>query len=69
LVKLTKKERKKMAKKSKLKLEDLRVESFLTQLEDEKKDKVKGGCNYTNPRSCHISVGCTGSADPIACCW
>ena len=74
-----------MAKKAKLKLEDLRVESFLTQLEDAKKEQVKGGCDYTNPKSCAISIGCTesnnpilccaitpqctGSADPIACCW
>ena len=57
-----------MAKKSKLKLQDLRVKSFLTQLEDDKKEQVKGGCDYTNPRSCPLSLGCTNSDNPYMCC-
>jgi hypothetical protein len=57
-----------MSKKTKFKLEKLKVESFLTRLEDEKKGQVKGGCNYTNPVSCPASVGCTNSDNPYMCC-
>lgn len=58
-----------MSKKTRFKLEDLRVESFLTKLEDDKKEKIKGGCYITHPRSgCVITYGCTVSDNPFACC-
>jgi hypothetical protein len=57
-----------MAKKANLKLEELRVESFLTQLEDEKKEKVKGGCGPTYPGSCAVTYTCTNSLNMMVCC-
>jgi hypothetical protein len=58
-----------MSKQTKFKLEELKVESFLTRLEDEKKDKVKGGCEKTHVQSgCLPTYGCTVSDNPIACC-
>jgi hypothetical protein len=59
-----------MSKQTKFKLEELKVESFLTQLEDETKEQVKGGCYKTDPRSgCPLSLGCSESENPIACCY
>jgi hypothetical protein len=58
-----------MAKKAKLKLEQLRVESFLTQLTTEKKELIKGGCYETDCRSgCPIIYSYTKSLNPIFCC-
>jgi hypothetical protein len=58
-----------MSKKAKLKLEELKVESFLTRLEDEKKEKVKGGCYYTYYKSgCPVTLYCTESELPPICC-
>ena len=58
-----------MSKKANFKLEELRVESFLTQLEDDKKEKVKGGCYYTYYKSgCPVTRFCTESIVPPICC-
>jgi hypothetical protein len=50
---------KKMPNKIKLNLEDLKIESFVTSLKDEEKDKIKGGsgagCSLTEcafPHNC-----------------
>jgi hypothetical protein len=58
-----------MSKEAKFKLEELKVESFLTELDEKKEEQIKGGCYKTDPRSgCPVSLGCTVSDNPIACC-
>jgi hypothetical protein len=58
-----------MAKKAKLKLEELSVQSFLTQLEDDQKEKIKGACYKTYYKSgCPLTLLCTESVVPPICC-
>ena len=58
-----------MSKKTKFKLEELSVKSFLTRLEDDKKEKIKGACKWTYPQSgCPVTQLCTESLSPPICC-
>ena len=54
-----------MSKKMKLNLEDLKVESFVTEFDA---DKVKGGlCPPTDPRSCTGMKTCPNWTPPLVC--
>ena len=56
-----------MAKKMKLNLEDLEVQSFVTSSPD-KKEKIKGGKEYTVPVTlCPYDDGCTNLSTEPPC--
>ena len=65
-----------MSKKMKLVLKDLSVQSFVTSLSEDEKEKVAGGNTHTRPGCC--TYGCTDwlcghtqvpTGDPCKACY
>lgn len=52
-----------MPQNQKFKLEDLKVQSFITELDKSNEQKVKGGCVDS-----HWVSGCQGTDPPSRCC-
>ena len=57
-----------MAKKMKLKLEDLKVESFVTELEKDDSKKVNGGAPPTGWCTIPVGLGCGTYKCSVATC-
>ena len=58
-------------KKKKLNLNDLKVESFVTSLDSEDRNTVKGGADHiehTDIVDCHSIVYCSGNPMGTVCC-
>lgn len=68
-----------MKEKTKLKLEDIKVESFVTSLNEKDSDKILAGCLNTSPTSgpataeicqntgCCVTYTCTCQSNPGTC--